>query len=188
MIEQFESVIKINLPKVDFKNLQVPWKPYNPRKEIKRFGCSITSLDGQNSGIPDLDSLYEYNKLHGTEYSEMSFQVKTEFYKYFSFLDQIFELGRSHFLKLESGAFFPYHRDFDLDCFRLIYTWKGCQPSNLVWILENQVVPLENENWYYINTKKPHALFSFFGSEFVVFNVLHDAKALKNLIKYMHIK
>ena len=42
------------------------WKPYNVRKPNNRWGLSITSLDGGLSGIPDLDSLYEYNKKNGT--------------------------------------------------------------------------------------------------------------------------
>ena len=42
------------------------WKPYNLRKSHQRWGLSITSLDGGLSGIPDLDSLYEYNKKNGT--------------------------------------------------------------------------------------------------------------------------
>ena len=32
---------------------------YNPRKNVPRYGLSITSLDGGVSGVPDLDSLYE---------------------------------------------------------------------------------------------------------------------------------
>ena len=35
---------------------------YNPRKPIARYGLSLTSLDGGLSGIPDLDSLHEYNQ------------------------------------------------------------------------------------------------------------------------------
>ena len=41
---------------------------YNPRKDINRYGLSITSLDGGLSGRPDLDSLYEYNKENNTNY------------------------------------------------------------------------------------------------------------------------
>ena len=36
------------------------WIPYNPRKNLPRWGQSITSLDGEMSGIPDLDSVLEY--------------------------------------------------------------------------------------------------------------------------------
>ena len=40
------------------------WVQYNPRKNIPRRGLSITSLDGGLSGIPDLDSVKEYNIKH----------------------------------------------------------------------------------------------------------------------------
>ena len=39
---------------------------YNPRKPIARYGLSLTSLDGGLSGIPDLDSLHEYNQENKT--------------------------------------------------------------------------------------------------------------------------
>ena len=40
------------------------WVKYNPRKDVNRWGLSITSLDGGLSGVPDLDSLYEYCLLY----------------------------------------------------------------------------------------------------------------------------
>ncbi|MBX3032387.1 MAG: hypothetical protein KF865_00555 [Bdellovibrionaceae bacterium] len=45
----------------DLQAFQGDWKPYNPRKNIARQGLSLTSLDGGLGGIPDLDSLMEYN-------------------------------------------------------------------------------------------------------------------------------
>ena len=36
------------------------WVRYNPRKNIERYGLSVTSLDGKMTGIPDLDSFYDY--------------------------------------------------------------------------------------------------------------------------------
>jgi len=50
----------------EMERYQDDWKPYNVRKPNNRWGLSITSLDGELSGIPDLDSLYEYNKNNGT--------------------------------------------------------------------------------------------------------------------------
>ena len=58
----------------DFNYLQ-----YNPRKDIKRNGLSITSLDGNMDGV-DLDSVKEYNKENNTEYDELSFQAFTSVY------------------------------------------------------------------------------------------------------------
>ena len=53
---------------------------YNPRKDINRYGLSITSLDGGLSGRPDLDSLNEYNAESNTKYEETDFNVLTDVY------------------------------------------------------------------------------------------------------------
>ena len=58
------------------------FKPYNPRKtQYNRYGLSITSKDGGLSGIPELDSLYEYNQLNGTNFDEPDFREWTPFFK-----------------------------------------------------------------------------------------------------------
>ena len=46
------------------------WLKYNPRKDINRYGLSVTSLDGKLTGI-DLDSISEYNKENNTSYNEV---------------------------------------------------------------------------------------------------------------------
>ena len=56
------------------------WVKYNPRKDVNRWGLSITSLDGGLSGVPDLDSLYEYNKEHNTNYTEKDFNKPINFF------------------------------------------------------------------------------------------------------------
>ena len=55
---------------------------YNPRKNVDRWGLSITSADGGLTGRPDLDSLKEYNKEHGTNWLEDSFNVPTPVLEY----------------------------------------------------------------------------------------------------------
>src|SRR5210317_1132442 len=50
----------------DLEPYKDSWKPYNLRNPNNRWGLSVTSLDGKLSGIPDLDSLLQYNKIHGT--------------------------------------------------------------------------------------------------------------------------
>ena len=46
------------------------WKTYNSLKpDNKRYGLSVTSLDGGLSGVPDLESLLEYNNKNGTSYT-----------------------------------------------------------------------------------------------------------------------
>ena len=100
---------------------------YNPRKNINRYGLSITSLDGGVSGRPDLDSFYAEDP--ASMPTEMDINVPTPVYDHPE-IKRLCEhwqpyVGRSHFLKIPPGGFFPPHRDFkstDLHSFRIIIT------------------------------------------------------------------
>ena len=59
--------INIKKLKEQLQDFDADWKQYNPRKPNNRQGLSITSLDGGLSGVPDLDSLFEYNKQNNTK-------------------------------------------------------------------------------------------------------------------------
>lgn len=188
MFDFYEPFFSLSLPAPAIDAQSLHWVQYNPRKNIPRWGASLTSLDGSVKGIPDLDSLFEFNKENGTHYSEVDFKTPTPQFQPFSFLTDHFDLGRSHVIRLGTGGFFPYHRDFDDKTFRLIYTINGCSENNLVWIQNNQVIKLADHNWYYINTKMIHSVFSFFGSEFAVFNAVLNEKAEKSLVRLMSVK
>lgn len=188
MFDFYEPFFSISLPAPIIESNSLNWVQYNPRKKIQRWGASLTSLDGSIQGVPDLDSLYEFNKENGTTYSEVDFKTPTSQFKPFDFLTSHFDLGRSHIIRLGTGGFFPYHRDFDSHTFRLIYTISGCTENNLVWIQNNQVIKLADRNWYYINTKMIHSVFSFFGSEFAVFNVIQNKKSDQSLVRLMSVK
>ena len=51
----------------NLKQFDNNWTKYNPRKDINRWGLSVTNLDGKLGPGPDLDSLYEYNKENNEE-------------------------------------------------------------------------------------------------------------------------
>ena len=70
----------LNIPEFlnNLKLYQDDWVQYNPRKNIPREGLSVTSLDGGLSGVPDLDSIREYNIKNNTSLDETSFTTKTE--------------------------------------------------------------------------------------------------------------
>lgn len=82
---------------------------YNPRKFNNRQGLSITSLDGSMSGIPDLDSLPEYNTTHNTSYTELDFNVATPVLEHEGLKEAASPIQqhmfRSHILKLGPGGF-----------------------------------------------------------------------------------
>lgn len=186
-----EDVVELHMPLVpiDIGAMgKLPWHPYNPRKPNNRFGCSITSLDGDVSGVPDLDSIKEYNAANGTHYTEMSFATPTVYGAPFKYLLDNVVVGRSHFIRLNSGGFFPWHRDPDTGTFRLIFTVQGCTKDSLVWINDDKVLDLFNGKWYIINTKKKHCVFSMKESTFAVFNVADTPNNWNFLYNHFAIK
>ena len=80
----YGDLIPLKFPMIEenianlLSDYQSSWVQYNRKKpHIKRFGLSLTSLDGGLSGIPDLDSVKEYNELHKVSYDEKDFNVRT---------------------------------------------------------------------------------------------------------------
>lgn len=189
-LDNYEDLIelKIDVTSELFKNLNYNWKKYNPRKDINRWGCSITSLDGNDSGIPDIDSLIEYNQLNETNYKETDFKIPTVHSTPFKSFLSTWDVARSHYLKLDSGGFFPWHRDSDKQTFRLIYTIENCVQGHFIWLHDDTPFKLTDHKWYFINTKKKHCLFSFNTVIFAVFNVEYTAKNLKLLYDSFVIK
>ena len=91
------------------------WKQYNPRKNINRYGLSVTSEDGSLNG-KDLDSLYELSKETGKVYDEDSFTVLTDVYHMSKQVKKLIDpwkpwLCRTHFLNFKKGGYFPPHID-----------------------------------------------------------------------------
>jgi hypothetical protein len=153
---------------------------YNPRKEINRYGLSITSLSGELNGIPDLDSLYEYNKENNTNYVEQDFKTFTEVYNYEDLKECIYPIEkhifRSHILKLESGGFFPGHRDIrgmNFDSFRIIIPLENMNPPLFTFIVDNKIQHWNYGKLYFVDTAKMHYLFnaSFSPSYMIVLNI-----------------
>ena len=153
---------------------------YNPRKDIERYGLSITSLDGSLNGV-DLDSIKEYNKENNTEYDELSFNKFTEVYHTSSEIQKIVEpfknhIGRSHILSLQEGGYFPPHRDLPVyveqqNSLRILVPLKGCNPPDMYFMYEDKPLHFEHGRAYFLNTNKSHNLFSFKGSYMVVLNI-----------------
>ena len=97
LIANFGDVIELSLPTWNIRNAveviskHPGWVQYNPRKINKRQGLSVTSLDGGFSGVPDLDSLREYNLENGTQYNESNFKARTSIVNYIPELNVILD-------------------------------------------------------------------------------------------------
>ena len=174
------------------------WKQYNPRKPNNRFGLSVTSLDGGYSGVPDLDSLLEYNKINGTIYTEIDFNVRTDLVEQLADLKMLVNsfypsLGRCHFLRLNAGGFFPPHRDngpsIPSQSFRVIVPLGNTSPKEWHWIQEGKLLNLISGKAYAINTTKEHSVFSFVDNCcMLVLNVLASNQSLNAVTKHLGVR
>ena len=138
---------------------------YNPRKNIPREGLSITSLDGGFSGIPDLDSLKEYNEQHNVNLDEPDITTKTPFYPYVESVLGKFKnhLGRTHLIRKYAGGQFPSHRDGyerDIPSFRLFLPIYNCNPPFNYFILDDKILHFQHGRLYFLNTLKEHIVFT----------------------------
>ena len=190
----FGDLIPLKL-KCDVKKLfdeteEFVYLKYNPRKDIERYGLSITSLDGSLNGV-DLDSIKEYNKENNTEYDELSFNKFTEVYNVSSEIQKIVEpfknhIGRSHILHLAEGGYFPPHRDLPVyveqqNSLRVLVPLKGCNPPDMYFMYEDKPLHFEHGRAYFLNTNKSHNLFSFKDSYMVVLNIKTSEEVYKIL-------
>ena len=169
------------------------FKPYNPKKSgYNRYGLSLTSKDGGFSGVPDLDSLVEYNRLNKTNWGEPDFREPTPLFKACEPLKKTLKpftdyMGRSHILKLNKGGFFPPHRDLSFVSFRLFISLVSI--NDYVFILDEKKLALENYRVYFINTFLSHSLFSFKDeSLFVIFNIDLTLDSLRAVFRHLLVK
>ena len=180
--------IKCNTQKLLLQTKGFEYKKYNPRKNIPRYGLSITSLDGELNGI-DLDSIKEYNKENNTNYDELSFKEFTQVYHVSSEIQKIIQpfkkhIGRSHLLMLAKGGYFPPHRDLPVyveeqNSLRILVPLMGCNPPDLYFMYEDKPLHFDHGRAYFLNTNKSHSLFSMKGSLMIVLNVKANEEVYK---------
>jgi len=177
----------------DIKRFDNDWKPYNPRKKIERYGLSITSLDGQLSGIPDIDSIREYNLKHNLELDEPDFKTKTPVYQYASKWLDPFEgfIGRTHVIKMPPGGCFPPHRDeysIEMVSFRLFIPLINCNYPKMFFILDGKTLYFDHGSVYFINTCKEHTVFTVADeSYFIVANIILSEESVEAVLDNMSI-
>ncbi len=175
------------------------WKPYNTKKPNNRWGLSITSIDGELSGIPDLDSLYEYNLKHNTDIKNHDIKEFTEVYKNSKTLQKVIEpwkpwLGRCHFLKLNKGGFFPEHYDinkldFSYEDTRLIAFVNNNEKNTMKFLYEDTLMNVKEGSLYWFNASKRHSVFSMVDDcIMIVFCLKFDETLFKTIIEQYKLK
>ena len=174
-----QRTIKPSIIRQQIQTFEQHFQPYNPRKKgYNRYGLSLTSKDGGFSGVPDLDSLVEYNTENNTQWKEKDFREQTPLFKSCKNLQDAMTpflpyMGRSHILRLNKGGFFPFHRDsvsLNPQSFRLLFSLTSS--FYFVFLLENKRIFLEPGHLYFVNTWLAHSIFSYSDkSDFIVFNI-----------------
>ena len=198
-ITNFGNVIEFDFPLWDTGRTQSildkhpGWVRYQPHKPNNRWGLSVTSLDGGFSGEPDLYSLRDWNDMNGTTYWDADFKARTNVVEFIPELNPFLDffgssLGRVHFLKLNAGGFFPPHRDngaiVDSPTFRILVPINNFGKNQMKWIQEEEVLPLEIGRTYFINTTRPHSLFSFTDDcTMLVLNIIATNEMLDKLVR-----
>ena len=194
------EVIELDFPKWDLNKMMTVldkhsgWKEYQPHKPgYNRYGLSVTSLDGGFSGKPDLYSLREYQNMYGESYNEMSFKKRTNIVQFLPELNEFLDfwepnLGRTHFLRLDKGGFFPPHRDngalVSVPTFRILVPIHNFGINDMKWIQEERVLNLTLGQTYFINTSRLHSLFSYVDNcVMLVLNIGVDEQILSKMVK-----
>ena len=190
--QKFPTTLYMDPQKIQ-ENLETfsqEWKPYNPRKKVAREGLSVTSLDGGLSGVPDLDSVAEYNKKYNAGLSELSFQKPTVVYPVAEPYLKPFEghIGRTHFIRMGKGGHFPPHRDnrrAEVTSLRLFVPIENCNPPRTFFMLEREALTFEHGRAYFINTCMEHTVFSCYPSLFMVINIGVNDTTIQTLLDHM---
>jgi len=199
-IVNWGEVVELDFPKMDLNKIKnildkhTGWKVYQPHKPgYNRFGLSVTSLDGQYTGEPDLCSLREWQKMTGQSYNEMSFRKRTNIVQFLPELDEFLNfwepnLGRTHFLRLDRGGFFPPHRDngaiVAVPTFRIIVPIYNFGINDMKWIQDEKIQRFDVGATYFVNTSRLHSVFSFVDNcLMLVLNVGSDEHILSKMVK-----
>lgn len=194
-LQQFDS----NKLLKDIESYQRDWKPYNLKKPNNRWGLSITSLDGSLSGMPDLDSLSEYNNRNNTNITNHDINTYTSVYDKSTILKEIIEpwkpwLGRCHFLRLNAGGFFPEHYDinkldYEYEDARLIAFVNNNSKDTMKFIYEDTVMNVKEGSLYWFNASKRHSVFSMEDDcIMIVFCLRFDADLFETIIQQCRLK
>lgn len=197
LISIYGDVIELAFPEWKLENPDAlinhpAWKPYNPSKVgYNRYGLPVTSLDGSFSEA-SLTSIKEYNEKNDVNLGEGSFNIRTSIVNKFPVLEQILDTfdpdcGRSHFLRLDMGGFFPPHRDGTAvppNFFRVVVPLYNYHKNSVKWILDDKLIDLKCGSAYFINTGKEHSVFSFQDNcIFLVMNIRNTDRSLQKVLK-----
>jgi hypothetical protein len=147
------------------------WCPYNIKKDKNnnRWGLPITSHSGDVMDNYHLNSFGYMQKYHNTLLQESDFTTPTEVYYKIPELRKLVDLfnpdiGRVHLLRVDTGGYFPPHRDFQgiaPEYFRICCVFGNCKNTDYVQILGQKPFYPDAGDVYFVNFQISHSVISF---------------------------
>jgi hypothetical protein len=168
------------------------FRPFQPKKGITndRESVLLYGLEGDQpttvTGLSHIEAKLGYMP------SEIEFKYPTNAYKEFTCIHPVFEyfdMGRSFFIRLNAGGFYPPHRDhFHLQrkTFRLIAFLGNNNNDHLHWTINGVPFNALPNTVYYIDTRKAHRLnASHHKCDMVVMNVKKDWLNVNRILSHV---
>lgn len=169
------------------------WVPYLRREGItnNREGLSLVGIEGDdyNDGL----SMPEARRRHGKKLQEIDFNTPNQLYKDLTCLHEMLDffmpLGRTMLVKVNSGGWFPPHKDapqLTRDTFRIVAFLSAETGGDCYeWEMEDKKMPITPGKAYYVDTRKTHRTHSWYDNS--IHLVVNVPKTWENVMKLMSV-
>ena len=166
--------------------------PYLHREGLinDRQGLNLVGLPGDTP--TDSLSMPEAMKRTGRKLSELDFDTPTQLYKDLSSLQHIIDyfpkLGRCSLVKLNTGAWFPKHRDGILlqrTTFRIVVFLTNTNHTAYEWEHDHRIRQIDEGRAYYVDTRKVHRTHSYTHDS--IHLVMNIPKTYENLLRILDV-
>ena len=186
--QQIDETILLN----NLSKYEKDWVDYLPRKgwSNSREGMLLIGPKGyshtQGLSMPEIAK-----DLNDPGINEAKLSYPTQLYKDMPCLHEVLDfyspLGRTFFVKLNTGGWFPPHRDsvqIPRETFRLIAFFGRSGPHDFKWYTNYNQVPIEKGYLYYIDTRKVHETLCNVGPS--IHLIINVPLTLENVYKVMN--
>jgi hypothetical protein len=152
----------------EIKSFDNDWIDYLPRTDRVNNRKGLALVTHPELAHNDVLSGPEIRKQLAREYSELELNHKTSLYHSLSSLHPILNLfpslSRTFLVKSNMGGYFVPHRDhpqLNREVFRIICFISNCKQHEYNFILEQNILNIDESRCYYVDTRKTHSSFSY---------------------------
>lgn len=184
--------VDIGLFKKEISKYSDMWIPYLHREGVlnDRQGLNLIGLPGDTP--TDSLSMPEAMRRTGKRLNELDFDSPTELYHDLTSLHPILnhfpKLGRCSLVKVNTGGWFPSHRDgvlLNRNAFRIVIFLTNTGHEAYHWEHDYRIRSIEEGRAYYIDTRKQHRTHSYVNDS--IHCVMNIPKNFENVLRVLNI-